>query len=188
MIYLIDDVIDSITATKIEQQSLSLNFPWYFTPDTSYGDKNNYQQRPGFLHWYIKNGEASPFLKSIEPIITNGAISLGKKEVEVIQIRSFLQLPLSESYTGTEIDTPHIDLFDPHWVMLYYATDNDAETVIYSNTMKNKTDIPVFDELKEFTRVKPKKGRMVIFDGMHWHTSCQPTSGPRVIININIRK
>ena len=72
--------------------------------------------------------------------------------------------------------------------MLYYVTDNDAETVIYSNKMKNKTDIPVFDELKEFTRVRPKKGRMVIFDGMHWHTSCQPTLGPRIIININIKK
>jgi hypothetical protein len=54
--------------------------------------------------------------------------------------------------------------------------------------MKNRTDIPVFDELKEFTRVRPKKGRMVIFDGMHWHTSCQPTLGPRIIININIKK
>lgn len=188
MIYLIDDVIDSITANKIEQQSLSLNFPWHYTPDTSYGNANTYQQRPGFLHWYMKDGQGSPFLKSIEPIITNGAISLGKKEVEVIQIRSFLQLPLSESYTGTDIDTPHIDLYEPHWVMLYYVSDNDAETVIYSNKMKNKTDIPVFDELKEFTRVKPKKGRMVIFDGMHWHTSCQPTLGPRIIININIKK
>jgi hypothetical protein len=57
MIYLIDYVIDSITATKIEQQSLSLHFPWHYTPDTSYGNANTYQQRPGFLHWYMKNGQ-----------------------------------------------------------------------------------------------------------------------------------
>lgn len=188
MIYLIDDVIDGFTADRIEKQLYSLNFPWYFTPDTSYGSANVHQQRPGFLHWLIKDGQQSSYLKLVEPLITNGALAIQKKEVDVIQIRSFLQLPLNPEYTGKNIDTPHIDLFEPHWVFLYYVNDNDAETVIYSNKMKNQNDIPLFDDLKEAVRVKPKKGRMVIFDGMHWHTALQPHTGPRCIININIKK
>jgi len=188
MIYLIDDVIDSWAANNIAKKLFSLNFPWYYTPDASYGDKNNYQQRPGFLHWFTRGAEKSQYLNLIEPLITNGALALQKKEVDVIQIRSFLQLPLDSTYTGQDIDTPHIDLFEPHWVMLYYVIDNDADTVIYSNKMKSKDDIPTFNDLKEFTRIKPKKGRMVIFDGMHWHTALQSKTGPRAIININIKK
>lgn len=188
MIYLIDDVIDNYTANNIEKQLFSLQFPWHFTPDTSYGSQNTYQQRPGFLHWFVKDGNRSNYLQLCEPLITNGALELQKKEVDVIQIRSFLQLPLNPEYTGKDIDTPHIDLYDPHWVLLYYVVDNDAETVIYKNKMKNANDIPVFDDLEESLRVKPKKGRMVIFDGMHWHTSLQPKSGRRAIININIKK
>jgi hypothetical protein len=188
MIYLIDNVIDAVSANKIEKQLYSLNFPWYFTPDASYGEANTHQHRPGFLHWFAKNGQQSSFLPLIEPLITNGALKLQKKEVDVIQIRAFLQLPLNPNYTGHDIDTPHIDLYEPHWVMLYYVNDNDADTVIYSNKMKNANDIPLFDDLKESVRVKPNKGRMVIFDGMHWHTALQTTTGPRCIININIKK
>jgi hypothetical protein len=188
MIYLIDDVIDSYTANDIEKQLFSLNFPWYFTPDTSYGEKNTYQQRPGFLHWFVKNGRGSDYDNLLTPIITNGATKLGLKEVDVIQARGFLQLPLNPSFTGTDIDTPHIDLFEPHWVLLYYVLDNDAETVLYCNKMKNANDVPLFDECKESVRIQPRKGRMVIFDGMHWHTSLQPTTGQRCIININIKR
>lgn len=188
MIYLIDDVVGTNTANKIEQELFSLNFPWYFTPDTSYGSKNEYQQRPGFLHWFAKDGKQSSYIKIIEPLIANGATAMQKREVDVIQIRSFLQLPLNYDVTGFEIDTPHIDLYEPHWVLLYYVVDNDAETVIYDNKMKNQNDVPLFDDLKEAVRVKPKKGRMVIFDGMHWHTALQPTTGNRCIININIKK
>jgi hypothetical protein len=188
VIYLIDEVIDSITATKIEKALLDLSFPWHYTPDTSYGSANTHQQRPGFLHWFVKDGNKSPHLRMIEPLITNGATAMGLKEVDVIQIRSFLQLPLATEFTGTDIDTPHIDLFEPHWVFLYYALDNDAETVIYSNKMKHRNDIPTDKDLRECLRIKPKKGRMVIFDGMHWHTSEQPKTGVRAIININIKR
>ena len=188
MIYLLDDAIDTYTATKIEKTLFDLKFPWHFTPDTSYGDANQYQQRPGFLHWFVKDGNKSAHLSLIEPLITNGAIAIGLKEVDVMQIRSFLQLPLSESFTGIDIDTPHIDLFEPHWVMLYYVVDNDAETVIYSNKMKSRNDIPTDKDLRECLRIQPKKGRMVIFDGMHWHTSEQPKTGVRAIININIKR
>ena len=32
----------------------------------------------------------------------------------------------------------------------------------------------------------PKQGRVVCFDGFFWHTSQQPTIGPRCIINYNV--
>jgi len=35
-------------------------------------------------------------------------------------------------------------------------------------------------------RVKPKRGRAVIFDGKYYHTAEQPTQNMRCIINFNI--
>jgi hypothetical protein len=103
---------------------------------------------------------------------------------KIIQGRSFLQLPLN--LFDDKIDTPHIDLFDKHLVILYYVTDADGDTVIYKNKYSKKDPIPFFDDLQESKRVTPKQGRVVLFDGSHWHTSCQPKEKIRCIINYNV--
>jgi hypothetical protein len=85
------------------------------------------------------------------------------------------------------IDTPHIDVSEfKHLVILYYVVDSDGETVIYENQYDTKGDIPRFGTLKEKQRVMPKQGRVVLFDGYYWHTSCQPENNVRCIINYNI--
>ena len=33
-----------------------------------------------------------------------------------------------------------------------------------------KIDVPFFEDVKELKRITPKQGRVVIFDGMYWHT------------------
>ena len=93
-------------------------------------------------------------------------------------------MPLS--LKNKKIDTPHIDLFDKHLVILYYVTDADGDTVIYKNQYSKKDPIPFFDDLQETKRVTPKQGRVVLFDGSHWHTSCQPKEKIRCIINYNV--
>jgi len=42
-------------------------------------------------------------------------------------------------------------------------------------------------DLKEKLRVKPKRGRVVIFDGFRWHTATQPKMcKARCVINTNL--
>ena len=41
-------------------------------------------------------------------------------------------------------------------------------------------------DLKEKKRVTPKAGRVVIFNGKHWHTSFQPEHNVRCVINYNV--
>ena len=62
----------------------------------------------------------------------------------------------------------------------------DGDTVIYENTFKGYNNVPHFNELKEKQRVTPKAGRVVIFNGKHWHTSYQPEHNVRCIINYNL--
>jgi hypothetical protein len=40
--------------------------------------------------------------------------------------------------------------------------------------------------LKVKKKVTPKQGRVVIFDGYHWHTGTQPQKGMRCVINSNV--
>ena len=118
-------------------------------------------------------------------IIENTANKLDINKYEVNKSRSFLQLPLQESFTGTDIDSPHVDLQTPHLVFLYYVLDSDGDTVIY----KNKTDgstRPFFDELEVLQKITPKQGSVVVFDGLHWHTAEQPRKNVRCIINNDI--
>ena len=58
-------------------------------------------------------------------------------------------------------------------------TDNDAETVIYDNTSLS-------ENMTELTRVKPKQGRVVIFNGKYYHTAEQPKKNIRCVVNMDV--
>ena len=186
MIKVIDNIISKEEQEKIKSLLLGRDFSWYYTPDITI--KTNKQRRPGLSHFFIleKNKINSDYFKDVEPIIDSTSKKLKIKVKDIIQVRSFLQLPLNKNFLGKGIDTPHIDTYTPHTVFLYYVCDSDGETVIYDYKSKNENDIPYFDDIKELKRVKPKQGRVVIFDGQYWHTAEQPKKDVRCIINFNI--
>jgi len=186
-VIILDDALNPNQIKNIQQVMLGLDFPWYYTNDTTYNNPSHVQQRPGFLHWFVKGGRGSGQDYLIKPIIEAGAHAINKSEIDVIQSRAFLQLPLNPTFTGDSIDSPHLDLHEPHWVFLYYVKDCDGDTVIYENKHTGG-EPPYFHELKEAGRITPKAGTLVIFDGMHWHTAQQPQNGVRCIINIDIQK
>ena len=47
-------------------------------------------------------------------------------------------------------------------------------------------DIPNYEDVKIMKKIRPKQGRVLVFDGMTWHSSTQPTKGPRCIINFDM--
>ena len=103
-----------------------------------------------------------------------------------MEARSFLQLPLNIDFAGTGVDTPHLDRFEPHLVYLYYVCDSDGDTIIYDYKTEKEGDVPFFEDVKELKRITPKQGRVVVFDGMYWHTAEQPKKDVRCILNFNI--
>jgi hypothetical protein len=180
----IDNIIDKDLQEKIKLTLLSDNFNWFFISDVTHASDNK-QQRPGFQHRFVINEKInSDHHDLVLPIIQNSCKHIKYDFKKIIQGRSFLQLPLN--ITDDKIDTPHLDLLNKHLVILYYVTDADGDTVIYKNKYNKKSPIPFFDDLKELKRVTPKQGRVVLFDGSHWHTSCQPKQGTRCIINYNV--
>lgn len=180
MIQVFDNIVD-IFDQEIIKNNLFKEKDWEFIEDVSAKD-NKHQQRPGFkIHF-------KTIIPSINDILLKTAKKIKLKDPKLLEVRSFLQLPLDKDFIGEGVDTPHIDLYEPHWVFLYYVIDSDGDTIIYDYKSKNKDDIPYFEDIKEIKRITPKQGRVVVFDGAHWHTAEQPRKNKRCIINFNVNK
>ena len=185
-VFVFDDIINLSYQLQIEDILLGErlfnndDFPWYFIPDITYNDGLANQGRCGFAHYFADedDGIISEFHPLFLKLIYNSCKKINLKEVDVIQARSFLQLPSNISYE--EVDDPHIDLIDTdHFVMLYYVCDSDGDTIIYNEREKSESYT-----IKK--KVRPKRGRVVLFDGRLYHTAEQPNNHKRCIVNYDL--
>ena len=78
------------------------------------------------------------------------------------------------------IHDPHVDINEiPNITTIYYVSDSDGDTVIYNETQKS-------DNYTVMDTITPKKNRLLIFDGSHYHTGHSPMKHQnRVLINSN---
>ena len=178
-IYIFDDIIDSKAQRKI-QQIIFNKIRWQFISDVTKPD--NKQQRPGFNYRFITNSENIYEWHGdvCTHIIDKACDKIKFKRNDCLQGRSFLQLPLN--LKDRSIDAPHVDADVDHIVVLYYVNDSDGDTVIYEILFDVYDKVQLMKDLKE----TPKAGRVVIFNGRHWHTSHQPKDNVRCVVNYNI--
>jgi hypothetical protein len=87
-------------------------------------------------------------------------------------------------FTEQNYNLPHVDYYYPHDTIIYYLNDCDGDTRIFE---------PVFNSLPEPTmfatkqRITPKANRMILFNGLQYHTASNPiNSSRRVIFNVNL--
>ena len=179
MIKVFDDIVDIFDQEIIKHQVM--NETWVQYVDDVSIKNNQHQRRPGFKHIF----DTEILHDSINQVVKNCNKEI-KNKGEIRESRSFLQLPLNTDFAGTGVDSPHLDRFTPHLVFLYYVCDSDGDTIIYDYKTKKEGDVPFFEDLKELKRITPKQGRVVIFDGMYWHTAEQPKKDVRCILNFNI--
>ena len=77
--------------------------------------------------------------------------------------------------------TPHVDYNFPHMTALLYINDSDGDTIFYKEPKESNFEIE--------KKIKPKQNRLVIFDGMIYHSSSTPTKNKlRFVVNFNWRK
>ena len=179
MIKVIDDIVDIFDQELIKHQVFNETY-FQYVDDVSIKN-NQHQRRPGFKHIF----DVDILHKSIKQIADNCNKKINHKG-NILEARSFLQLPLNTDFAGTGVDSPHLDRFTPHLVFLYYVCDGDGDTIIYDYKTEKEGDVPFFEDVKELKRITPKQGRVVIFDGMYWHTAEQPKKDVRCILNFNI--
>ena len=198
-IYVFDDIIEKPYQELIKEtliggdapptiDTVDESFPWYYTSDvTDNTHEGPFQGRFGFSHQYVtaEDGIVSDFHSLFIGLIKNSCKKLKMKEVDILQGRSFLSTPTNISKDNP--DSPHVDMVVPHFVMLYYVRDSDGDTIIYNE--KTKFDDCTPDPKINYTikkKVSPKQGRVVLFNGRHWHTAEQPNHNLRCIVNYDL--
>ena len=142
-ILLFDDIIDLDYQNTIKEillgdrQYKGYDFPWYLTHDVTKPAKADSQLRPAFFHGYVDYPSelSSIFHDLFIRLIQNSCAKIDKKNVDAIQGRSFCQLPISSDKIS--VDTPHIDIKENHFVMLYYVCDSDGDTIIYNEQVES---------------------------------------------------
>jgi len=186
-IQIFDNIISLEKQEEIKNLLYGNNFPWYYINDVTLSNKNPYQQRPALNHLYVDDERInSDKFSKIKIIFDEGSKRLNKK-FKPIKVRSFMQFPLNKNIIGENYkDTPHLDMEKPHTVFLYYVNDSDGETIIYDYNSKNINDVPLFENIKIIKKVKPKQGRLIVFDGFTWHSSSQPRNNVRTVINFDL--
>ena len=176
-VHVFDNVIDLEYQHKIKQLLVSPNFPWYFLEDVSTNEYSFGEARNGFSHNFVIDEKInSDYHLDILPLIEKSLSKVDYKLTKILQGRTFFQLPLTKVKNKEVVDTPHIDLHEDHVVVLYYVMDNEARTIIYEDDTATK--------IKK--AIKPKQGRVVVFNGKYWHTAEQPKKNKRCIINYDI--
>ena len=183
-IQVIDDFIPTEYQDHIETTLLGVDFPWYYNKNTSYVS-NDFNQKwiandprlkdtDAFVHNFVKDGETSTFFDCIRPI-------LDKLQVQnIFRVRGVL-VPKDKSF-GNFINIPHVDLLDPHLTAIYYVNDSDGDTVIFEQQWSGEYD---YNQKTIKEKISPKKGRLVLFNGLHYHTGSVSELNNRVLININ---
>ena len=198
-IYVFDDIIEKPYQELIKETLLGGDkpptidkveeaFPWYYISDITDADHEaTFQGRFGFTHQYVtpEDGIICNFHSLFFGLIQNSCKKLKIKEIDVLNGRSFLSTPTN--IPKDDVDSPHVDLIVPHFVMLYYVCDSDGDTIIYNEKTIFNDCSPEEINFTIKKKVSPKQGRVVLFDGRHWHTAQQPNHNLRCIVNYNLR-
>ena len=183
----IDDAISTTIQDEINTDFINPNFPWYLSRSLSTVSKeaaekflsnNNVREYVMLVHTFydtlngvtVKNSEFTPMLdKILKPLLGK----LGLNSVNLLRCRANLQTQHKNNLPDTH-NTPHTDILDDHYVLIYYVNDSDGDTFLFD------------DDQEIITRISPKKGRALIFNGKTLHAGSHPyTSQLRCIVNID---
>ena len=187
-IIVIDDIVNQTYQNEIERSLLrEMGAAWFLLDDVAYPSNAVKTTRPGIVHPLFEKNEGilSPLYNLMLPLIFESVTKINFKFEEIIRGRAFIQFPTKENY----INHAHVDSNEQHLVCLYYVNDSNGETVIYNQTPADIPNLPGIDS--ELMTVKqtvvPKKGRMVLFNGMLYHSSSTPTINKRCVVNFNVK-
>lgn len=194
---ILDDFIEEELQNQIEDAMFDCF--WTYCNDNSLGSKTlemeyrkflnplTYDISPTFISNILISKNKETYNK-ILPLIKKSCDEI-KFNVEKIQ-RCYGAIHAIIKNTPKN-DNIHVNLADPHLVMLYYVNDCDGDTILYDKVFG---DIPSTfnsypDDYCKFNiihKISPKKGRVLFFDGRIYHAPSSPTKSIRCIITLDL--
>jgi hypothetical protein len=170
-IKIVDDCVSLQYQNFLLQELHAPNLTWIFSEDVTI--HNTEHKNPGFANMAYKDGSiVSTAYWFLYPVLLEACNKTGCSLKKLLRIRNGIYL----NRDTTKPNLPHVDADSPHLVGLYYPDNFDGDTIFYTDSTGTA----------ELTRVTPKKGRMVLFDGAIYHASSNPVhSNYRTTVNFN---
>lgn len=172
---ILDDVVDKLNQKRIEDLFLGDIPKWERIVSTTPGAGISIRHREKDIPWFshdliVKHNSVSQFTGAVWGVFKDLGL---EKYDEHISAKNLLRLrcnlvPPQKGVKYFNTTPGHTDGNLDHCVMIYYVNDCDGETLLY------KTG-----------KIKPKRGRIVLFDGSISHKIKYPTKGYRCVLNFN---
>lgn len=187
-IIVLDDVIPTSYQDAIEELLLGeASLPWFLINDITYVGNSNPlgTATPAFVHLFKDEfSHQTEKYEFLTPIAYSACDKINFKLTDILRVRAFLQTPTHQKSTT---NNPHVDLHYPHVAGVYYVNDCAGPTTIYKQSLLTTSPSEVASTAFEVLQtVAPKKGRMVLFNGAHYHASSSPEDTKRCIINFDL--
>lgn len=191
---IIDDLIPKVYQEELLYTLTQPSFAWAYRPEISYGGNGmaeefalhdpKIKETRAFSHRlyfdYTKTSEYCDFVRPILYFLEGLSIEIKMLE----RIRAVLvpkDISMKDYY-----NVPHIDLRDrEHKTLIYYVNDCDGGTILFNE--KHNPNIELMNPSRKTVDrfVQAKKGRILIFDGLTFHTGVVPTDQDKILINFN---
>jgi hypothetical protein len=182
-IIIIDDAIPEAQQQLLEKIFTDFNLQWNYVKEgvdyTHDSIKTNYTINSfQYVHSvYADAQQKSPTFSYFTSLLS--AIPFTFKELLRIKVNS---TSVSCNTSNDTCGAPHTDFVPPPDELLtaiYYINDSDGDTFIFNESFGSNT-------LSIKQRIKPKRGRLVVFNGKLYHSGNYPTTDkPRIVANIN---
>lgn len=99
-------------------------------------------------------------------------------------IRMKINNTIEQRKNTTIVNSPHVDWDFPHKTLVYYINECDGDTILFNEHYVQQENGMI--ELSLNSRIQPKMGRAICFDGLTYHATSNPiNSSQRLILNIN---
>ena len=188
--YVFDDIISNEEQKLLNDYVKSSNIEWVSMENITgeYGGKKETHKFPAKVHPKpeCKNEEINRIIDSIELIV---AKKLNLEFIKNYRWKINWTTPIGEY---NPMDLLHCDGLRDHIAMVYYINDSTGDTCVYNNINGNTAETYQenfnnvdYNSYSLLTRVSPKMGRCVVFDGKLAHHGNYPSNGDRFIINFN---
>jgi hypothetical protein len=171
---------------KYIQDSIN-GISWYYREDIVFRQMNGTCfgfHRPIF----DEDGVHIPGLYEMSVMLTTKL--LDQNNLKLKQLRR-IRLGMFTKYSQPVQHDAHVDYEDPHYTALFYLNTNNGYTSLYKKVKTaNKPWLqdraPSPEELGQEYQILPKANKMVLFDGLRYHSSSTQTDNNlRIVMNIN---
>jgi hypothetical protein len=189
------EIANAIPKPYQEQVELELGsnrMTWSFADEIARSASGFHTGYPGFGHLAYLADEQDPLISPMSSLLL--PILFVFCEKANIEYHALLRIRVglfTRSITESKHHNPHVDYAEPHLTAVYYVNDCDGDTFIFEETID---DVSVEESgsyananrFRIHRAITPQRGKMICFDGRHYHASSYPTrASKRIAVTFN---